>query len=103
VVKLTILNLFIAIILQRYVDLYNQQHQEFNLDTIKAFMEAWKQFDPKATGFISKHQLEDLLATLGCPLGWGLTIGERLLSLPKAKELYIESLELSLYNDLMDH
>lgn len=30
-------------------------------------------------------------------------MSKHLLSIPKAKELYIESLELSLYNDLMDY
>ena len=61
IVNLIFLNLFIAIILQGYVDTSKEQEQEFNLNTVYAFMGAWQRFDPLATGFIRKESLDPLL------------------------------------------
>jgi hypothetical protein len=73
IVKLIFLNLFIAIILQGFDDTNQQEDQLINGELTHIFKEKWANLDPEGTSFIQVFELEDLLYSLGNPLGWDLT------------------------------
>ena len=70
IVKLIFLNLFIAIILQGFQDINEQQGRVFNNETAELFRDQWANFDPNASGFIKIFNLPKVLLALDKPLGW---------------------------------
>jgi hypothetical protein len=77
---------------------YNDSEQTVNSQELHNFMKVWSHYDPDAKGFIPKVKFTDFLYDLGEPLGFDRTK-------PPDKEAityFTESLELSVYNDLMD-
>lgn len=59
------------------------------------FLDTWQEFDPEATGFISRDDFRDFLLHLGEPLGFKKAIARN----REAQDAFIEALELQLHND----
>ena len=59
------------------------------------FLDTWQEFDPEATGFISRDDFRDFLLHLGEPLGFKKAISRN----REAQDAFIEALELQLHND----
>lgn len=69
-VSLIFLNLFIAIILQKYTETQDNRETVFNPELSENFRDTWAQYDPDATGFLPITRLKSFLFALGAPLGW---------------------------------
>jgi hypothetical protein len=63
-------------------------------------MQVWRRFDPSGSGFIPRDQLVGFIQQLGAPFGWDTEDPDA--NKRYFQEDYIESLELSLYNDFKD-
>ncbi|CAL8088469.1 unnamed protein product [Orchesella dallaii] len=66
---LIVINLYIAIILENYVEASNEEDVGIVEDDLEMFYVRWSRYDPKATQFISFDLLQDFLDSLDPPLG----------------------------------
>ncbi|ODM93572.1 Sodium channel protein 60E [Orchesella cincta] len=66
---LIVINLYIAIILENYVEASNEEDVGIVEDDLEMFYVRWSRYDPKATQFISFDVLQDFLDSLDPPLG----------------------------------
>lgn len=98
-VILIFLNLFKAIVLNQYFDIWEELNQHFGMNTMQKYIDTWKKYDPDATGFINKEKLKDLLWDLGFPLGWGSDEYKD----KEIQEATIQSYRLTLFNDIQDY
>lgn len=70
VVKLVFLNLFIAVILEGFEMVNEQEGRTLNSELIDSVKIKWTRYDPNATGFIKMADFPAFLADLGKPLGF---------------------------------
>jgi Voltage-dependent L-type calcium channel, IQ-associated len=69
-VRLIFLNLFIAIILDSFGDVTDQEARLLNSDMVERILESWANFDSNATGFIKVTDFEAFMRELRRPIGW---------------------------------
>jgi hypothetical protein len=98
-VRLIFLNLFIAIILDSFGDVTDQEARLLNSDMVERILESWANFDSNATGFIKVTDFEAFMRELRRPIGWdeedALTIEDR--------NKFIHELNLPIYNEMRDY
>ncbi|EGR31551.1 hypothetical protein IMG5_107710 [Ichthyophthirius multifiliis] len=70
---ITILNLFIAIILEGFQKATNDQNSLIKPIIIQDFKKVWSNYDKKGTGFVKVQYLVDILSILDKPFGWADT------------------------------
>jgi len=97
-VNKVVMNLFIAVVLNAYNETVMSKQEIINENILEHYQRVWLKFDPSGKGFIHKDLLAAFLLELNLPLGldpedWD---GQKL---PFS---YMKSLELSLYNDIME-
>ena len=68
--SLILLKLFIAIILEAYDNIKEQDKKLFNEEKMEKFNSTWSRYDPDATGFIPIYQIYKFLTELGPPMGF---------------------------------
>ena len=89
------LKLFVAVILQGYNDIKLREERLFNDKIHENYIEAWKDYDPEATGLIPASSLKEFLKQLGEPLGINKETGMD----SEACEKFIESIEVEAANE----
>ena len=74
-VTLLFLNLFIAIIINGYLDTLAEEEDinasGLSFENTERFIHIWSVLDPNATGQLPKSKFDDFMYKLGEPLGWG--------------------------------
>ncbi|TNV87903.1 hypothetical protein FGO68_gene16047 [Halteria grandinella] len=98
-VNLIFLNLFIAIILQGFLETQLKDQRLFNAEMLTHFKEVWAEFDEDATSFIKLPDLRRFLIRLGSPFGFDR---ETLQSKP-LQDRFIAALNLPTYNSMSDY
>lgn len=64
IVSLVFLNLFIAIILEGFAEISQEEKIRVDDKCLEAFQRAWRRYDPQATEMIEVQNLEDLIMDL---------------------------------------
>eukprot|EP00817_Percolomonadidae_sp_ATCC50343_P003978 CAMPEP_0117419474 /NCGR_PEP_ID=MMETSP0758-20121206/1019_1 /TAXON_ID=63605 /ORGANISM="Percolomonas cosmopolitus, Strain AE-1 (ATCC 50343)" /LENGTH=435 /DNA_ID=CAMNT_0005200541 /DNA_START=1846 /DNA_END=3150 /DNA_ORIENTATION=+ len=64
-----LVNLFIAVILENFSNVINQDGAALNERSIQKYIQSWMRFDPHMTLYIDATQLPVFLAQIGEPLG----------------------------------
>lgn len=77
IVSQIFLNLFIAIIIDSFLNQADAFSLPVNQNDIDEFIEVWGHFDPDAKGFIESHELEDFIQQL-CKTECGLISNRKL-------------------------
>ncbi|XP_041126480.1 sodium channel protein 60E-like [Polyodon spathula] len=65
---IVIVNMYVAVILENFTEVQEQELEGVTDDHIDMFYEEWSKYDPSATEFISLEQLPDFLDSLKSPL-----------------------------------
>jgi len=68
IIFLIIINMYIAVILENFNEAQQQEEIGVSDDDLETFIQVWEEYDPKATHYISLHQLSDFLDALEPPL-----------------------------------
>jgi len=68
-----IVQLLIAVVLEAFSDIADEDSQRLNKDELERFAATWVQFDPECTLFISTAKLQSFLSVLPPPMGFGVT------------------------------
>lgn len=63
-----IVNMYIAIILDNFEEILQQDETGVSLGDFDTFYEVWGRYDPRATQFVTLHELSNLLHHLHPPL-----------------------------------
>ncbi|KAK3262426.1 hypothetical protein CYMTET_28720 [Cymbomonas tetramitiformis] len=63
------LNIVMAVILNKYTECRNEQERIMNLDARKTFVGVWQRFDTEATGYIKVEHLYEMMTQLPYPIG----------------------------------
>eukprot|EP00762_Andalucia_godoyi_P008681 ANDGO_00428.mRNA.1 Muscle calcium channel subunit alpha-1 len=66
-----LLNVFIAVILENFATVSNDEQNTITENDIEEYAETWQAFDPGASGYIPLRELPKLIETLSAPLGAG--------------------------------
>lgn len=69
IVRLTILNLLLAVVIEGFRDAKKENDAVINPAEIDEFLEKWAQYDPKGTGLIRPEELLFILHDLHSPIG----------------------------------
>jgi hypothetical protein len=95
------LNIFIAIVIDAFMNQNDAAFLPVTEQDTEAFVNAWKKFDPDATGFIETDQLElliwELSADESCEL---LYLKNQMKLRPKYRRKRIADLHIPLYENL---
>lgn len=65
-----LLNLFVAVILENFSMVINQEYSVVNNTTIQKFLECWRRYDPGLTLYIDANDLPSLILDIGEPLAF---------------------------------
>ena len=68
IVFLVIINTYIAVILDNFADLFEQEKLGITNEDLDNFYATWSRYDPEATQFVEANMLSDLLHELPIPL-----------------------------------
>ena len=71
IVRLIMINMYIAVILENYDQAHQQEEIGITQDDFEGFYGVWEKYDPHATQFVKLDQLSDLIAEIEPPLGIG--------------------------------
>ncbi|CDW82939.1 voltage-gated ion channel superfamily [Stylonychia lemnae] len=97
-VSMIFLNLFIAIILESFENVNQQEDLKIKDKDLDSFQKVWLPYDPKGTGFIDIQKFEDLLLELVEQKSEFIREGELLKLDSLARRHFIEELELPTYS-----
>ena len=67
--QMVFINLFIAFVLQAYMNSYNENVSMITIEDYAKLTELWQDYDPKATGLIDPQDVAFLVYELVEPLG----------------------------------
>jgi hypothetical protein len=93
-----VLKMLIALILENYVIAMKRDHNSLQPHHAEAFVKAWAEFDPEATGFIYVGDLSGVIKLLPPPLGLDPSQGP--FKSASLAEVQRYALELDLHTDL---
>lgn len=98
IVSQIFLNLFIAIIIDSFLNQADAFALPVNQNDIDEFIEVWALFDPDARGFIESHQLEEFIQRL-CNTECGLIPNSNMIARDvTARRRFLARLEIPSFN-----